>query len=380
MFNHQHNSTRYKKNSYIEKKYFMRKSINFLAFIFLSLSGYGQTYNSPESLEFDYTNDRWLISNKSANNILARSSITGDLTIFATGISSPHGIEIANDTVYVCSGGSLVAFELATGNNVFTINLGGSFLNGITHDSTYLYITDFSAKNIYRFNRFTRDYTVYIAGLTKSPNGIIYDQLNNRCVFVNWGSNAPIMSFDIDSGIVSTITPTTLGNCDGIAIDGMGNFYVSSWNLNGISYFDNAFSAPPLTVVSGLTNPADIFYNVVSDTLGVANSGSLSNTTYHFFGSTTEIGSIRDKNFSFAAYPNPMNDHVVLSYELETPSNVTVSLSNLNGQGSITVFERMQSSGKYSFVLNRNEIAAGNYLLKISTDNHSGSQLLVLID
>ena len=63
--------------------------------------GFAQAYNSPESVEFDYAHNRWLIANNSGNNILARSSATGAVTLFATCSGGPHGIEIVNDTLYV---------------------------------------------------------------------------------------------------------------------------------------------------------------------------------------------------------------------------------------------------------------------------------------
>ena len=358
----------------------MKKSFSLILLLFIHFGGFSQTYSSPESLEFDYSNDRWLISNKSANNILARSSATGDLTIFATGISSPHGIEIANDTVYVCSGSSLRAFELSTGAPVFSINLGATYLNGITHDSTYLYITDFSAKVIYRFNMQTRDFAVYIPGLAKSPNGIIFDSINNRCVFVNWGSNAPVMAFDVTTGAVSTITPTTLSNCDGIAIDGARNFYISSWGLNGISKFDNSFSFPPLTVVTSLSNPADIFYNVISDTLGVANSGSMSNTTYHYFGTSTGLVDILPLHYSFDISPNPILNAAAVSFELSERTEISLSIYDLKGQLVQTLFEGNMETGKHEVNFLRNNLTNGTYLIKMSGLNLMETKKLIFLD
>ncbi len=346
----------------------------------IAFNGFAQSYSSPESLEFDYSNNRWLISNKSANNILARSSSTGDLTIFASGITSPHGIEIANDTVYVCSGSTLKAYELNTGTPVFSINLGATYLNGITHDSTYLYITDFSAKVIYRFDMTSRSFTQYVTGLTKSPNGIIYDQLNNRCVFVNWGSNAPIMAFDLTTASVSTITPTSLGNCDGIAIDGTGNFYISSWNLNGISKFDNTFSTGPATVVSGLTNPADIFYNVLTDTLGVANSGSLSNTTYHFLGTSTSVSEFEQGSLNFSVNPNPISGNAEIKFWLKSQDHVKISLLDMRGQLIRTLMDRRENKGECKLIFNKSGLAAGNYFISITGTGMNETKRIILTD
>lgn len=358
----------------------MKRSLFCILLMLFSLSGFTQTYSSPESLEYDYANDRWLISNKSANNILARSSATGVLSIFATGISSPHGIEIANDTVYVCSGSTLKAYELNTGASVFSINLGASYLNGITHDSTYLYITDFSAKVIYRFNMITRDYSIFIPVQPKSPNGIIFDQLNNRCVFVNWGPSAPVMAFDVTSAVVTTLTPTTLSNCDGIAIDGAGDFYISSWGLNGISKFDNSFSTGPVTVVTGLTSPADIFYNIQSDTLGVANSGSLSNTSYHFFGSTTSLNDIRGSASKFMLVPNPVIDDAFIHFNSKAFDMVELRIYDASGRPVHSPLTYKLMQGENQLLFNREGLSAGKYYISIRGEQINETGMFLIAD
>lgn len=264
----------------------MKTIITLFAVAISTITALAQTsYNSPESIEFDYNNNRWLIANRAAGNILARSSATGALSVFTTAPSAPYGIEIVGNVLYVNDGGSIKGYDLTTAAQVFNVNVGGSFLNGLTHDdSGNLYATDFTAKKIFRVNIATQQFTTFVTGLAKSPNGIIFDQPNNRCVFVNWGNNAPVMAVNLADSTTSTLTNTTLSNCDGIAKDGAGNYYVSLWGLQGISKFNNSFTGGPTTVVSGLSNPADIFYNTVTDTLGVPNAGSGNTTSYHFLG------------------------------------------------------------------------------------------------
>ena len=348
-----------------------------LLLIFISLTGFAQTYNSPESIEFDYANNRWLIANNNGNNILARNS-AGTLSIFVPSVTGPHGIEVVNDTLYVCSGTTLKAYNINTAAQIFSINLSATFLNGITHDANYLYITDFSAKKIFRFDMATRAFSVFITGLAKSPNGIIYDAPNNRCVFVNWGASAPIMAFDVTTATVSTVTTTTLGNCDGIAKDGAGNYYVSSWTLNGISMFNNTFTGGPTTVVTGLSSPADIFYNVLSDTLGVPNSGSGNNTTYHYFGVT----SINENNniFKFNIHPNPVFKTAELIYDLQTQGKVTISLFDTKGELVKTILAAQQLKGVHSTTADFSGVASGSYLIVMSNGNNTTTKKLMIIE
>jgi hypothetical protein len=80
-----------------------------------------------------------------------------------------------------------------------------------------------------------------VTGLTKSSNGIFYDEPGNRLIFVNRGSNAPVSAFSFVDSSVSTLTTTSLSNCDGIAYNGVQYYYVSSWGVNGIVCLNDAF-------------------------------------------------------------------------------------------------------------------------------------------
>ncbi|MCW3103574.1 MAG: hypothetical protein JWO09_2014 [Bacteroidetes bacterium] len=367
----------------------MKKILLSLSVALLSFAGSAQTYNSPESIEFDYANNRWLIANNSGNNILSRNSVTGALSVFAACPGGPHGIEIVNDTLYVCAGGSLKGFNVNTGASIFTKSLGATFLNGITHDNSgNLYITDFSAKKIYRFNIATRAFNVYVTGLAKSPNGIIYDQPNNRCIFVNWGTSAPIMAVSLVDSTTSTITTTTLGNCDGIAKDGAGNYYVSSWNLNGISRFNNAFTGGPVTVVTGLNSPADIFYNTVTDTLGVPNSGTsgtsiyTNKTSYHYFGSAAGLNDLAAApgKLGLSVNPNPVVKTAEINYKLPADANVLIELFDVNGKLAKTITNEGQTKGEQTTFFSKSGLAAGTYLLKIETETFVETKRIIIAE
>ena len=263
----------------------MKKILTIVFALFTSTIAFSQAYNSPESIEFDYANNRWFIANNGGNNILTRSSTTGARAVFvSTGFSGggPHGLEIVGDTLYACAGGSLRAYNINTAALVFTTVITGStFLNGITHDATgNLYITDYSGNKIYRFNTNTRQFNAFVSTGLSSPNGIIYDQPNNRCVFVQWTGaiKAVLLS---DSTVSTLVASSGLSSVDGITKDGAGNYYLASWSPTRITRYNNTFTTPTTAVGTGmgLSNPADIFYNVLTDTLGVPNSGSGNNTT-----------------------------------------------------------------------------------------------------
>ncbi len=253
---------------------------SFLFVLFSALAN-AQSYNGPESIEYDTANNRYLVGNSSNGQIIARDA-SGNLTIFKSGISpDPYGLEIVGNTIYACCGGRIKGYDLTTAAEVFNVNLSATFLNGITSDgSGYLFTTDFSAKKIYRVNIATQGFNVMASNLVQSPNGIIYDGTNNRLVFVNWGNNAPIKQLMLTDSSVSNIITTTFNNCDGIATDYNGNWFISNWENNSIVQYDDTF-LNPVEVLFGLDQPADIYYNTMTDTLAVPNSG---NNTVSFMG------------------------------------------------------------------------------------------------
>lgn len=359
----------------------MKKFFTLLSLTIVQFSGFSQAYNSPESIEFDYANNRWLIANNSGNNILARNSVTGAVTLFAVCSGGPHGIEIVNDTLYVNAGGNIKLFNINTAAAIGTITMGATFLNGLTHDNTYLYATDFSAFKIYRINIATRAFSAFVSatGGTSSPNGIIYDQPNNRCVFVGWGASAPIKAMDIVTGAITTIITSTLGSCDGITKDAAGNYYISSWTGNKITRFTNTFTTPT-TVVTGLSNPAEIFYNVLTDTLGNCNSGTLNNTTYHYFGSTTGINKSSKNDFKFSINPNPISKIAEIRYELTSSVKVIIEMFDISGKRLKTLVNEDQPKGIQTTFFNKAGTPAGTYFFKITTTTGSETKKIVIAE
>jgi hypothetical protein len=254
----------------------MRNILLFLIAL-ISASNYAQTLNGPESIEWDQVNSRWLIGNKGNGTILSRSE-AGILGNFVTGIpSGPYGIEILGNVVYACEGGFIRGYDLTSGNTVFTLNLNGSFLNGLTSDGVAnLYATDFTAKKILKVDVNAVTFSTLASGLAKTPNGIIYDGDNNRCVYVTWGTNAPINAIDLTTNAISTVLATTLSNCDGITRDSCGNYYVSSWGNNKLNKFDKSLTGTFTALPGTLSSPADLDtkFGTTSDIIGNTNSNN----------------------------------------------------------------------------------------------------------
>jgi hypothetical protein len=305
---------------------------NIIALLLLFCGGLlqSQTYNGPESVVYDSAGKRYFISNNGANQILQRDS-SGQLSVFSTSISSgPHGLEIANNTLYACDGGSVKGFSLSTGAQVMNISTGGTFLNGICYDGgNFLYVSDFSAKRIYKINISTQSSSLYINGLAKSPNGIIFDGNNQRLIWVTWGTNAPIMQASLADSSASQLKATTLGNCDGIVRDNNGNYYVSAWSTQSAHRFDSTFTAAPTVAVSGLSNPADIYYNTENDSLVSPNAGN-NTVTFHYLGTASPTAVPLTTQSELRFYPNPAADFIQI--ENSTGEVLSIEIYDLTGR------------------------------------------------
>jgi len=248
---------------------------NLLYFFLASIFSYGnaQSYNGPESVEYDPINGEYYISNSSNGQILKWDGVA--LTLFVSNVGSgPHGLEIVNNTLYACSGGRLKGFDLIDGTEVLDYNLNGSFLNGISHSNEALYISDFSAKRLYKYDLLNNSHEL-VCTFQKTPNGVYYDEINDRLLVVCWGNNAPIYEVDLSLSSYTSILNTGLGNLDGISMDDCGFFYVSAWSNNSIYRYSPDFTDVQ-QVVSNLSHPADICYNQSEHVLAIPNS--LNNT------------------------------------------------------------------------------------------------------
>lgn len=309
------------------------KKVFWAVLLLINTSSFAQL-SGPESIEFDPANNRYLIAN-SANGRIMQRLPDGTISNFVTGISpNPYGLEIVGNVVYACSGGTVKGYDLSTGSLVFNVNLGGSFLNGITHDPFgYLYITDFNGLKIYKLHIATQSFTVFAQNLVQKPNGIVYHRASNALVFANWGASAKIKSCSLADSTVTTLLTTSFSNIDGIALKDNGDMYISVWSTNSIYKYNHNFTSAPQTILSGLSNPADIYYNNITDTLAIPNSG---NNTIRFIGQYQYI-------------PRANCNLVFLG---ASGTQATISANNLFGADSAVTIQLINSSGaNYAYPL-----------------------------
>ena len=275
--------------------------------LFLGITACSAQYNGPESVEYDAVGDRYFVSNTGSGSISVRDQ-AGVVTPFVTVAPAPYGLEIKGDTLFACSGGSVKGYLLSNASMVFNRNVGGSFLNGITTDGRFLYVTDFSATRIYKVDPTNNSHTTLVSNTAGTPNGIVWDPIGDRLVVVFWGSNAKIKGFDRNTGAPTALFVNTgLTNIDGVTIDCLGNFLVASWSPAHITRYTPDFVAAGVDLgVAGLNNPADIDFDLVHNRICIPNAGN-NTVVLHDLDCSLGINEA-PTNRVIRALPNPSED------------------------------------------------------------------------
>lgn len=330
-------------------------------------------FGSIESIEYDPVNGRFLVSN--GNNVQIANSAGNAVGQFGTEPKANYGMEVMGDALFtIISGGIVRAFDLTSGVQVSTITIPGTqFLNGMASDGeSRIWVTDFGAKKVYEidFSDMTNpQYEVIVANTVTTPNGICFDEVNNRLVFANWNSNAPIKAIDLDDYSVNTLVANTgVSNIDGIDNDSEGNFFISSWLPTArITKYNNDFSQSEIITVTGLSSPADICYAREIDTLAIPNSGNQT-VKYVGFGETPSSVEPIENPFAFSFYPNPVTENSTMNFTLKKAAQVRIEILDIKGKTIEVILNETMGAAKHTVVPNVAELASGMYLWNLSID------------
>jgi hypothetical protein len=79
----------------------------------------------------------------------------------------------------------------------------------------------------------------------------------------------------------------------------------------------------------------------------------------------TGISDLTNNENHFYLYPNPADEHVNISLQLDHPSDVQIEVFNSVGQRMTGSVDKTQG-GTYKTTVNTSEFAPGAYLVKIS--------------
>ncbi|MDP2172496.1 MAG: SMP-30/gluconolactonase/LRE family protein [Candidatus Cloacimonadaceae bacterium] len=206
------------------------------AAIFIWLKVSSVELDNPESIAYDKTGDRFLISNTGGRSIVSMDS-TGALSTFLKGgMQAPRGIMIVSPFLYVADNKQVHVIDIPTQKISQSIPIeGAAMLNDIEIDKNgLLYLTDTKAHYLFILDPATKKVEKFTAPQLNSPNGIVYDRPRNQMFIVCNSMHSSILSFDTINRTFSIFKDTIYSNLDGIAIDDLGRIYFSSWQENAI--------------------------------------------------------------------------------------------------------------------------------------------------
>lgn len=358
----------------------MKSLFTILTLCAISISSFSQTIGTTEAVEYDPTGNRFLITN--GNSILQQASGSVDLEFFGDSDAS-YGMEIIGNVLFTVSniGGERVQFhDLTTEEEINSISIPGSgFLNGMASDAAgnRIWVTDFGTDEIYEIDvtdtaNPTLETVVSDTGCT--PNGITYDEANDRLVFTCW-SGGNIRQVDLADYSLSTLMNTGLSQIDGIDHDEDGKFYVSSWSPTRITLLNHEFTAQQTITAPGLSGPADISYAVEIDTLAVANSGNGS-ITYIYLGDLVGQDEL-ETTASFNVYPNPISESSFISFDLKHSTACEISIYDTQGKLVYELLNETMAAGNHKVLLAGFSLETGMYVCELKTGQTS--QIIQLI-
>lgn len=352
----------------------MKKYLSYQLFFILLSSTYlvGQNLlNGPECVSFDSLNNRYLVSNWNNGSIIAIDS-AGNQSYFKQRSGNALGNCIADNTFYVSIGNAILGLNLDNPNDtIMYLPIAGAFqMDGMTvDDNNNLYVVDVPTAKIYKINLLTHTYSVFVSsGVSSRPQDVIYDRDYGRLLVCSWYANSPIQAVDLSDSTISNLVNTPTGNCDGLALDGNGNYYFSTWINNSIYYYDTTFSNPPTLFSSEHSGPANICFNKRDNVIAVPNFNSNSVSFRLVIPSSVKENGAEQMNFNlFQNYPNPFNPTTTIKYQVPELKFVTLKVYDVLGNEVAVLVDEYKPAGIHEIMLNATELTSGIYFYQLKS-------------
>lgn len=221
--------------------------------------------NNPESVAYDATGKRFLISNNGNGTILSLDG-AGRYKRFLTGLDSPRGLKVVGSKLYVADGTQIRAIDLKAPKLNPGIALpGAKRLNDIESDEKgLLYVTDTEANKLFILDPATKKSEALESPLLQAPNGLVYDYPRHQMLIVCYRAASPVLAFNVDKHEFGVFRETLYDNLDGIAIDDLGRIYFSSWGEKSVLRIPQEQNRTQIWQ-SAIDSPADIYYHQLTN-------------------------------------------------------------------------------------------------------------------
>jgi len=217
--------------------------------------------NGPESIAFDETGKRFLVSNTMGKSITSLSLSEQWTPFLDEGLDEPRGLTIHSGKLYVADKTAIKIINLDNAAIIDTIQIPGAvMLNDLAFTKNgIIYTTDTAGNCIFVIDPANNNIQKLVSPLLKKPNGIIYDMPRNQMFVVCFTEKSPILSVSTLDNKITIFMDSIYDNLDGIAIDDLGRIYVTCWGQEMI------FEIPQeqnryLPTFKNIKAAADIFY------------------------------------------------------------------------------------------------------------------------
>jgi DNA-binding beta-propeller fold protein YncE len=222
-------------------------------------------FANPESVEYDPAHIRYYVSNVDGDptatdgqgfiSLLGEDGTMIDAR-WVEGLNAPKGLVFSDGILYAADIDHLVVIDVESGTVTGRYPAeGAQFLNDvdIANDGR-VFVTDMFTNAIYAFDGDSLDLWLRSDDLWH-PNGIRFD--GNRLIIAAWGDEilddfstptpGHLIAVDLNTQAISALgSGAAVGNLDGIARDGHGNWLVSDWLAGALYRIDASGNAEML--------------------------------------------------------------------------------------------------------------------------------------
>jgi len=77
-------------------------------------------------------------------------------------------------------------------------------------------------------------------------------------------------------------------------------------------------------------------------------------------------------------YPNPADQQTQITYELVSPSNVELKITDIQGRLVKTIYEGKRAPGKHNIRVETNDLKPGMYLYTLTTGNYTETKRMIV--
>ena len=212
------------------------------------------------------------------------------------------------------------------------------------------------------------------------PNGIVFSP-DESTLYVSTSHQQTVVAFDVrghtlsNARVFASLQGEGDGAADGMDVDAEGRLYVTG--PGGVWIF-----APDGELLDRISVPGQ----TTNLTWGDADGGTLyitsGNGVYRIrlrsddATSTEPETGVNSGMQLQPVYPNPSNDGVVITYDLEAPSSVDLSMYDVSGRSVRTLFAGNRAGGHHAHRADIGDLTPGVYFIRLTTDAGQDVQMM----